>query len=222
LGGQSEETSDPGFGADLVRKRRLLGEAMDEHRHRLLSDCRIYVKRFGLASEHDLVMEWGENVLQDAAEVAVKKLEEFDDSRSPLPWLRAIAQNVVRNRLAEKRRGSRAFPVTDYVPRAGAAESRRRELESPTEQEEFEALLGDDEAENTVSGLRVDEILSLVPEGPRRVLCLHFVEGLRGKALAARLGTTPGSASVALNRAKKQLFKAHQENAGEGPPRRRI
>lgn len=217
MGGRSDETSDPGCGADLVRKRRLLGEAMDEHRHRLLSNCRIYVRKLGLASEHDLVMGLGEDVLQDAAEIAVKNLGEFDDNRSPLPWLRAIAQNVVRNLVAEKERGSRAFRMTDYVPRAGAAQSRRRELEEPTEQEEFEALLAGDEAEDTVSGLRVEEILSLVPEGPRRVLRLHFVEGLRGKSLASRLGTTPGSASVALNRAKKQLFEAHRKERGRGP-----
>ncbi len=217
LGGRSEETPDPDHGADLVRKRRLLGGALDEHRQRLLSSCRLYVKKLGLASKHDLVMELGEDVLQDAVEIALKNLEEFDDNLLPLPWLRAIAQNVVRNRLAEKKRGNRAFPMTDYVPRAGAAESRWRELESATEQEEFEALLAGDEAENTVSGLRVEEILSLVPEGPRRVLRLHFVEGLRGKALAARLGTTPGSASVALNRAKRQMREAHQRERGRGP-----
>ena len=217
MDGRSEKIPDPDYEADVVRKRQLLGKAMDEHRNRLLGDCRLYVRKFGLASAHDLVMELGQDVLQDAAEIALKNLEKYDDSRSPLPWLRVIAQNVVRNRLAEKKRGNRAFPATDYVPRAGAAESRRRELESATEQEEFEALLKDDIAENTVSGLRVEEILSFVAEGPRRVLRLHFVEGLRGKALAARLGTTPGSASVALNRAKRQLREAYQRERGRGP-----
>jgi len=217
LDGRSEETSDPGYEADLARKRRLLGAELDGHRERLLSNCRLYVRKLGLAAEHEPVMELGEDVLHDAVEIALKNLDEFDDSRSPLPWLRAIAQNVVRNRRAEKKRGSRAFPMTNYVPQAGVAHLRRRELESPTEQEEFEAMLEGDEAENAVSGLRVEENLSLVPEGPRRVLRLHFVEGLRGKALAATLGTTPGSASVMLNRAKRQLWEAHQRERGRGP-----
>jgi RNA polymerase sigma factor (sigma-70 family) len=128
-----------------------------------------------------------------------------------------IAQNVVRNRLAAKKRGNRAFPVTDYVPRAGAAGFRRQELESKSEQEEFDALLADDESESAVSRLRVEEILSLVGEGPRRVLRLAFVEGLRGKALAARLGIKEGSANVALNRAKAQLRETYHEARGRGP-----
>ncbi len=200
-----------------MRKRRLLGDALDEHRQRLLGNCRLYVKTFGLASERDPVRELGHDVFQDTAESALKSLEAYDDSRPPLPWLRAIAQNVVRNLVAEKKRGNRAFPMTDYVPRAGVAESRRRELETATEQEEFEALLAGDEAENTVSGLRVEEILSLVPEGPRCVLRLAHVEGLRGKALAARLGITEGSAHVALHRANTQLREAHHKARGRGP-----
>ncbi len=217
LSGRSEETPNPDHGADLARKRRSLGKALEEHRQRLLGNCRLYVKTFGLAHEHDLVKELGDDVFQDTAEIALKNLEVYDDSRPPLPWLRAIAQNVVHNRVAQKKRGDRAFPVTDYVPHAGAAESRRRELESTTEQEEFDALLAGDESENAVSCLRVEEILSLVGEGPRRVLRLAFVEGLRGKALAARLGITAGSASVALNRAKRQLREAWRKERGRGP-----
>lgn len=217
MDGRSEEAQDPDYGADLVRKRQLLGEALEEYRQRLLGNCRLYVKTFGLASEHDLVRELGQDVFQDTAEIALKNLEAYDDSQPPLPWLRAIAQNVVRNLIAEKKRGNRAFPVTDYVPRAGAAESRRRELELPTEQEEFDSLLAGDESENAVSGLRVEEILSLVAEGPRRVLRLAHVEGLRGKALASRLGLTTGSASVALNRANTQLRKAYHNARGRGP-----
>ena len=217
LGGRGEETPEPDYGADLVRRRRLLGEALEEHGQRLLGDSRLYVRKFGLASEHDLVRELGYDVFQDTAEIALKNAGTYDDGRHPLPWLRAIAQNVVRNRLAEKNRGNRAFPVTDYVPRAGAAQFRRRELESTSEQEEFEALLADDESESTVSRLRGEEILSLVGEGPRRVLRLAFVEGLRGKALAARLGIREGSANVALNRAKAQLCEAYHKARGRGP-----
>ncbi len=217
MGGRNEETPDPDYGADLVRKRRLLGEALEEHGRSLLSDSRLYVKKFGLASEHDRVRELGHDVFQDTAEIALKNAGAYDDGQPPLPWLRAIAQNVVRNRLAKKNRGNRAFPVTDYVPRAGVAEFRRRELAATTEQEEFEALLADDESESAVSHLRVEEILSLVGEGPRRVLRLAFVEGLRGKALAARLGIREGSANVALNRAKAQLCEAYHKARGRGP-----
>jgi hypothetical protein len=70
LGGRSEETPDPDYGADLVRKRRLLGEALEEHKRRLLGDILLYVKQFGLASEHDLVRELGHDVFQDTAEIA--------------------------------------------------------------------------------------------------------------------------------------------------------
>lgn len=216
MGGRSEGTSDHVHGSDLGRRRRLLREALEEHRRRLLGDILVYVRKFGLASNHDLVKELGQDIFQDTAEIAFNKAEKYDDCRPPLPWLRVIAQNIVRNRLAEKKRGNRAFPVTDYVPRA-SAESRKRELDSPTEQEEFDALLGDDESENAVSRLTVEELLSLVGGGSRRVLRLALVEGLKGKALAAELGIREGSAHVALNRAKTQLREAYYEAYGQGP-----
>lgn len=216
MGRRSEETSDPGQGADSEHKRRLLGEALDEHRRRLLGDIRIYIRKSGLTSEHDLVKELAQDIFQDTAEIAFKNAEKYDERRSPIPWLRVIAQNVVRNRRAEKERGSRPFPMTDYIPRA-STEFRRRELESPTEQEEFDALLGDDESDDVVSRLTIEELLSLVGDGSRRVLRLALVQGLKGKALAAKLGIQEGSAHVALNRAKTQLREAYYEAYGRGP-----
>lgn len=216
MGRRSEGTSDMAEGADLEQKRWLLSEALDEHRRRLLGDIRVYIKKSGLTSDRDLVKELAQDVFQDTAEIAFKNAEKYDDRRSPIPWLRAIAQNVVRNRLAEKKRGNRPFPMTDYIPRA-SGESRRRELESPTEQEEFDALLGNDESEDTVSRLTVEELLSLVGDGSRRVLRLALVQGLKGKALAAKLGIREGSAHVALNRAKTQLREAYYEAYGRGP-----
>lgn len=214
MGRRSEEAPDTDQGADLEHKRRLLGEALDDHRRRLLGDIRVYIKRSGLASDYGLAKDLAEDVLQDAAKIAVEKAEKYDDRRSPTPWLRAIAQNVVRNRLAEKERGTRPFPVMDCIPRASAA-TRIGELESPTEQEEFDALIGSDE-EETVSRLGVEELLSLVGDRSRRVLWLALVEGLKGKALAAKLGIREGSAHVALNRAKKELREAYHEAYGRG------
>ncbi len=133
MGKRSEETSDPAHGVDLEHKRQLLVEALGEHRQRLLGDILVYIKKSGLASDQSFVREIGQDIFQDTAEIAFKNAEKYDDRRPPIPWLRMIAQNVVRNRLAEKKRGNRVFPVTDYIPRASAA-SRRRELESPTEQ----------------------------------------------------------------------------------------
>ncbi len=214
LGKRSEEALDPDKGADTEHKRQVLGEALDEHRRRLLGDIQDYVRKSGLASDRDLVKELAQDIFHDTAERAFKNAEKYDDRRPPVPWLRGIAVNVIRNRLAEKQRGNRPFPVTDYIPRA-SSESHRRELESPTEQEEFDALLGSDE-EDTVSRLRVEELLSLVGERSRRVLRLALVEGLKGKALAAKLGIQAGSAPVALNRAKKQLREAYYKAYGQG------
>ncbi len=204
-----------GESADLLQKRRLLSAALNEHRRRLLGDIQVYVKKSGLTSDRDLVKELARDIFQDTAEIAFKSAEKYDDGRSPIPWLRAIAQNVVRNCLSEKKRGNRPFPMTDYVPRA-SVESRRQELESPTEQEEFDALLGNEEPEDTVSRLTVEELLSLVGAGSRRVLQLALVQGLKGKALAAKLGIREGSAHVALNRAKTQLREAYYEAYGRG------
>ncbi len=216
MGRRSEETSDMVEGSDLEQKRRLLSEALNEHQRRLLGDIQVYIKKSGLTSDRDLVKELARDVFQNTAEIAFKNAEKYDDCRSPTPWLRAIAHNVVRNRLADKERGNRPFPITDYLPRA-SAESRRRELEAPTEQEEFDALLGNDESEDAISRLTVEELLSLVGDNSRRVLWLALVQDLKGKALAAKLGIREGSAHVALNRAKTQLREAYYEAYGRSP-----
>ncbi len=215
MGGWSEETSDPIQDTNLEHKRRLLGDALDKHRRRLLGDIQVYVGKSGLASDRDFVKELAQDIFQDTAEIAFKNAEKYDDHRPPIPWLRVIAQNVVRNRCAEKKRGNRVFPITDYIPSA-SAKSRRRELESPTEQEEFDALLENDESEDAVSRLTVEELLFLVGDTSRRVLRLALVQGLKGKALAAKLGIREGSAHVALNRAKTQLREAYYEAYGRG------
>ncbi len=77
-------------------------------------------------------------------------------------------------------------------------------------------MLGGDASEDAVSRLAIEELLSLVGEGSRRVLWLAFVQGLKGKALAAKLGIREGSAHVALNRAKTQLREAYYDAYGRG------
>ena len=56
-------------------------------------------------------------------------------------------------------------------------------------------------AENTVLRLRLESAMERLPEGMRKVLVLHDVEGYTHEEIAERLGITSGGS-------KSQLFKA--------------
>ena len=60
-----------------------------------------------------------------------------------------------------------------------------------------------------------DELLSLVDEDHRRLLRLAFIEGLRGKSLAARMGISEGAAWARTSRSLSRLRRAYFESEEE-------
>jgi RNA polymerase sigma factor (sigma-70 family) len=204
LESQSEGAPDPARDVDLEHRRRLLEAAAREHENELSAGVRVYIWRFGLARNHASVKELTQEILQNAFVVALQKLGEYEESRSPIPWLLGIALNVVRHRLRDEIQQSRAYPISDNVPQMGAS---AQSLGS-SEESAFDPA-AELEEDTLLEGVATDELLSLVGENDRQVLRLAYIEGLEGKALAARLGISEGAAYTRLSRAMTRLREAY-------------
>jgi len=126
-----------------------------------------------------------EEVISQTFERLVKSHESYDPERPALPWLMRLATCALRDlQRIEVRRRRRAgdVPVEEIAAREQVIDPR-----------------GED----------VTRAMSRLPEPQRRILELHFIEGMDGNALANALGIKPGTARVQLHRAidmlKRQL-----------------
>lgn len=203
MGERSEETS--GRDANLERKWRLLGEAVKGHEEELSAGIRVYIWRFGMAQNRASVKALTEEVLQDTTEIALRKLEEYDERRKPVPWLLGIALNVIRHRLRDDVRRQRVYPSSIEMPQARVPARRPKQSAGKPA---FDPAVESDE-EILLSRMTADEVLSLVSENDRQVLRLAYIEGLTGKELAARLAISEGAVHTRLSRARTRACKAY-------------
>jgi RNA polymerase sigma factor (sigma-70 family) len=204
---QSEGAPGPARDVNLEHRRGMLAEAAEEHEKELLAGVRLYIWRFGLARNHASIEGLTQEILQDAFVIALQKLAEYEEGRSPIPWLLGIALNVVRHRLRDKIQENQAYPISNNVPQMGPSAQSSGSSEEPAAEHEEDTLL---------EGLATDELLSLVGENDRQVLRLAYVEGLGGTAVAARLGISEGAAYTRLSRATTRLRKAYHRANEQG------
>ena len=97
---------------------------------------------------------------------------------SPLPWLLEITRNEARRQLG---RSDRTATL-----------------------ELFEAAIAQEEEDATVR-ITVEQALSTLAEGDRRVLSLRYAEDLTQGEVARRLGVAEGTVKVRLHRARRRL-----------------
>lgn len=209
MGSEPEETSQrsvlPGVGSD---RRQVLVEAIERHWLDLLRGIQVYVFRFGLARDRASIDDLASEVLQDTVVTALDRYENYDPDRPTRPWLLGIAINHLRHRI----RG-RDYEDTHCVLVADSPQIHRiSQQEDPgvlSEAEMFDLLCSP--AETTAPGMQVtiSELLSLVEVNDQEVLRLAFVEGLRGRALADRLGVSEGAAYTRQSRAVARLRKVY-------------
>jgi RNA polymerase sigma-70 factor (ECF subfamily) len=135
----------------------------------------------------DIVLETiNETVLR-----ALRFEQRYDPARPAIPWLMAIATNVLLERRRANFRNQRQRPETDLGDCWSVLEN---------------TLAAEEEADSSVDAGAVGGVLALLPEDTHRILRLRFAEGLDGPALAERLGISHGAARVRLHRAL-QLFR---------------
>jgi RNA polymerase sigma factor (sigma-70 family) len=122
---------------------------------------------------------------------AVRNEHRYDSARPALPWLLAIATNV----LLERRRAN-------FRDRRQASES---DLSAGDALLETMLSAPDKAADSNSDRLAVQAVLAELPADARSLLEARFMQGLDGPALAERLGITHGAARVRLCRALQQF-----------------
>jgi RNA polymerase sigma-70 factor, ECF subfamily len=130
---------------------------------------RYAVRRVGMAAAPDIVA--------DAFAVA---FQHRTTPTNPLPWLYAIARNLIRNHMRAEARS---------LPRYGVAHQ-------------------PDPADDVVERDAIVEALRSLPETSREVLMLVAWEGLEPGDAAAVLGCSAAAFRVRLHRARRQLADA--------------
>jgi RNA polymerase sigma-70 factor (ECF subfamily) len=134
---------------------------------------RVYAVVRRLAGEDALAEDWA----QETWVRALRALPGFREESRFSTWLHRIAVNAALHaRRSRERRVSREAPLED---------------EHPTRPLGEDALLR----------MRLERAMERLPEGMRRVLVLHDVEGYTHEEIGEMLGIAPGTC-------KSQLFKA--------------
>jgi RNA polymerase sigma factor (sigma-70 family) len=156
----------------------------------------------GFESHYPRVLAYGLRRLPDraaaedaAAETFLVAWRRFDDAPSDeLPWLLAIARNVIYNQSRAARRRDRLAArvaaersVIDQQPEAASSYER-----------------GDDSAANIAAARAALERLS---DRDREILLLTSWDGLSGDRAAAALGCSPGTFAVRLHRARTRFAR---------------
>lgn len=129
----------------------------------------------------------GEELTQDVFVRTWEKLPQFRGESAFSTWLHRLAVNVVLN--ARKTEGKRA---------------------SRTEQSDVEDDRRDEMARAPLHIERMDlqDAISKLPEGARRIFVLHDVEGYKHEEIAGMMGITSGGSKAQLHRARLLLREA--------------
>jgi len=126
-----------------------------------------------LAGDDALAEDWA----QETWIRAIRALPTFRGDAQFGTWLHRIAVNsALYGKRGRERKSSREEPLPDSIP----------------------ARTGSDQ---TLLRMRLERALAQLPEGMRRVLVLHDVEGYTHAEIGTMLGVAPGTC-------KSQLFKA--------------
>ena len=129
----------------------------------------------------------GEELTQDVFVRTWEKLPQFRGESAFSTWLHRLAVNVVLNaRKTESKRASR------------------------TEQSDVENDRRDEMARAPLHIERMDlqDAISKLPEGARRIFVLHDVEGYKHEEIAGMMGITSGGSKAQLHRARLLLREA--------------
>jgi RNA polymerase sigma factor (sigma-70 family) len=185
-------------------RRRLIEEAVQNDLPELLKDIGFYVWDFGIASDKGEVAARAKEVLHETYIKALEIADRYDTTRPAALWLRGIAVKLILHRLRSQRLERQHLTLvadTDAVHRATDGE-KAREL-SETDMFDLLSPMTADTAH--AQAQRIEEILALVGGDDAEIIRLHHIEGLDGKELAAKFGTSEGAVYQRLCRARNRL-----------------
>ena len=127
-----------------------------------------------------------DEVLQDVAVTAWRRLEQLEDPNKIEPWLYRIAIRRVLGIWREQKRAGRECELPDHFPDTGCADP----LEWMTSRE--------------IHG-RVQEAMNELGQQDREILMLRHTEGWTYQQIAERIGMTIDKVIYRLARARKRL-----------------
>lgn len=152
-----------------------------------------YLRIFAFAVRRVSGRESAEEIVADTFAIAWRRRDRIPSAS--LPWLYAIASNVIAN----QRRSS----------------GRRRNLDLRLAQEASISAVGGDPADSLAGRDELAAAFAGLEEDDRELLRLVAWEGLSTRDAAAVIGCSPGAARVRLHRARRKLAK-ELKNAGAG------
>ena len=189
-------------------RRRLLVESIVNEQQELLNVIGFFVWQFGVA-ERESVPVRAREVLNDTVVIALEKVDRYDPTQPAYPWLRGIALNKIRE-LRDSQRSKQGYLTlvgdTDIAHHA-AGDEKANEF---SETDMFDRLRRS--STDTASAQLVEEILSLGGEDDREIIRLHYIEGLDGKELAAKFGTSEGAVYQRLCRARIRMRRKYSKD----------
>ena len=172
-------------------------DGLQKHEATLQNHLRALIWSFGLVTHRSGVESRLHELMSLTFDIALDKADHYDPNCSLAAWLRTIALNCVRD---YKDRAGHTIPIAETRLVAQHAE-----YGSLSEAEMFDVLPRISSPQFEIS---LDELLPLVPSAYHTILKLHINDGLVGKSLALRLGTTEGAATTKFCRARAHLIRA--------------
>ena len=136
-----------------------------------------------------------DDVLQDSAMIAIRKLDDFDPSTSLVAWCGQIVRNVARNRARRERRRRGASVNMDHIVDQPSPERSSRLLRDAATLNEHQHQFDDD----------VLNALETLDEVARSCLLLRTLNDLSYREIAVALGIPEGTASSHVHRARRAL-----------------
>ena len=207
-----EEQATNSSPAGYNQNQDVLRAAIERDWPHLLTGVRIFVSRFGLVTDGATLEDTAREILHETIATGLAKSAKYNNQKQPLPWLLGIAINHIRHRRRAVGINSRVVLIADVRLPSKTPDTGSTRLSSD---EMFDLLMRAASASFRSNRLNANELLSLVKEEDRKILHLAFIEGLRGKALAAHLGISEGAALTRTSRAIARLREVYFE-ASEG------
>lgn len=192
-------------------KKKILSQAITEQKEYLLKSIKAQVYQFGLECVGDSAMSLAEDILQDTVEKALTKAEQYNPTYEPLPWLRKIALNEIRQ-LYRRQQTERKQISLVRDNSAVKHLAKRGETDSMSDDDIFDLLYHPPDT----SSIKLDELLSLVSESDKEILELAFIYGYQGKALGEKLGISEAAAWKRQSRAIRRLREKYNRNEALG------
>jgi len=132
-----------------------------------------------------------EDLTQEAFLQVFRKISTFRGEAAFSTWMHRLAVNLVLMRLRKK-----GVPTTSLEEpiESDSGEPRKRDVGAPDM-----ALIG------SVDRVTLERAIQALPDGYRKVFCLHDVEGYEHQEIAALIGCSVGNSKSQLHKARMKL-----------------